>query len=114
MIDFVDSLLNKITMYKLTLYYLIFLVGTAVVFSFFGFLSYNPFDILLDSLIAVLVSVIANYTFARIFKAVTNVESVFITALILVLIIPVKFPTNVAFFHICIYFCNGRKISFDH
>lgn len=109
MIEFADSLLNKITMYRLTLYYLIFLIGTAVVFSFFGFLAYNPFDILLDTLIAVSVSVIANYAFARIFKAVTNVESVFITALILVLIIPIKFPTNVAFFIFASIFAMGAK-----
>lgn len=109
MIEFVDSLLNKITMYKLTLYYLIFLVGTAVALSFFGFLTYNPFDILLDTLIAVVVSFIANNAFARIFKAVTNVESVFITALILVLIIPVKFPTNAAFFAFASIFAMGAK-----
>jgi len=109
MIKFIDSVLNKITMYRLTLYYLIFLVGTAVVFSFFGFLAYNPFDILLDTLIAVVVSFIANYTFARIFKAVTNVESVFITALILVLIIPIKFPTNAAFFIFASIFAMGAK-----
>ena len=109
MIEFVDSLLNKITMYRFTLYYLIFLVGTAVVLSFFGFLAYNPFDILLDALIAVVVSYIANYAFAKIFKAVTNVESVFITALILVLIIPIKFPTNVAFFVFASMFAMGAK-----
>lgn len=109
MISFFDSILNKITMYRLTLYYLVFLVGTAVVLSFFGFLAYNPFDILLDSLIAVSVSVIANYVFARLFKAITNIESVFITALILVLIIPVKFPTNIAFFVFASIFAMGAK-----
>jgi len=109
MIEFVDFLLNKITMYRLTLYYLIFLVGIAVVFSFFGFLNYNPLDILLDTLIAVAVSFVANYAFARVFKAVTNVESVFITALILVLIIPVKFPTNAAFLVFASIFAMGAK-----
>ncbi|MCL6096811.1 MAG: oxidoreductase, partial [Patescibacteria group bacterium] len=53
--------------------------------------------------------VIANYLFARIFKAVTNVESVFITALILVLIIPIKFPTNVVFFVFASIFAMGAK-----
>ncbi len=84
-------------MYKLTLYYLIFLVGIAVVFSFFGIIKYNPLDILISSLLAVIVCYIANFVFAKIFKAVTNSESVFITALILGLIIPVKFPTNAEF-----------------
>lgn len=93
----IDSLLNKITTYRLTLYYLIFLVGTAVVLSFFGILQYNPFDILIASLLAVITSYVANSVFAKIFRAVTNIESVFITALILVLIIPLKFPMNAEF-----------------
>ena len=85
-------------MYKLTLYYLIFLIGVATTLSFFGILSYNPLDILIDSFLAVIVCYIANYIFAKITKAVTNSESVFITALILVLIIPVKYPLNIPFF----------------
>ncbi len=85
-------------MYKLTLYYLIFLLAAAVILSFFGFLQYNPLDILIDSFLAVIVCYVANYIFAKIVGAVTNSESVFITALILVLIIPVKYPLNVPFF----------------
>ena len=94
---YIDELLNKITMYRLTLYYLIFLVGVAAVLSFFGFLSYNPLDILINSFVAVGVCYMANLIFAKLSGAVTNVESVFITALILVLIIPVKFPVNITF-----------------
>jgi len=95
---YIDSILNKITMYKLTLYYLIFLIGVATTLSFFGVLNYNPLDILIDSFLAVIVCYVANYIFAKITKAVTNSESVYITALILVLIIPVKYPVNIAFF----------------
>lgn len=84
-------------MYKLTLYYLIFLVGSAVALSFFRILNYNPLDILIDSFISVIACYIANYIFSKIAGAVTNNESVYITALILVLIIPVKFPVNVVF-----------------
>lgn len=94
---FIDELLNKITMYRLTVYYLIFLLGTAMVLSFFKFLSYSPLDILIDISIAVAVCYIANYVFAKFVGAVTNIESVFITALILVLIVPVKFPLNLSF-----------------
>jgi ferredoxin-NADP reductase/Na+-translocating ferredoxin:NAD+ oxidoreductase RnfD subunit len=93
---YIDSILNEITMYKLTLYYLIFLVGAAVALSFFGILSYNPLDILINAFLAVIVCYVANFVFAKMVGAVTNSESVFITALILVLIIPVKFPTNIA------------------
>lgn len=91
---FIDEILNKITMYRVTLYYLIFLLGVAVILSFFKFLSYNPLDILLSSFTAIIVGYIFNYGFAKFFHAVTNIESVFITALILVLIVPVKFPLN--------------------
>ena len=94
----IDSFLNKITMYKLTLYYLIGLLGVAVILSFFHLLSYNPLDIIISTLIIVGVSVIANFLFAKIFNAVTNVESVFITALIIALIIPLTYPVNLIFF----------------
>nr|MBI5455510.1 RnfABCDGE type electron transport complex subunit D [Candidatus Levybacteria bacterium] len=94
---FIDSFLNKITMYKLTLYYLIFLIIVSVVLSILGILSYNPLDILVSTFIAITVCSITNFIFAKIFKASTNIESVFITALILVLIIPVKFPLHATF-----------------
>ena len=93
----IDEFLNRITMYRLTLYYLIFLIGIAIVLSFFGILKYNPLDIAINSLAAVIVGFTFNYIFAKLFKAVTNVESVFITALILALIVPVNFPQNLAF-----------------
>src|ERR1035437_3690187 len=93
----IDAILNKITMYRLTLYYLIFLVGMAAVLSFFGILNYNPLDILISTLLSVIVCYIANSVLAKLFNAVTNVESVFITALILALIIPVKYPVNITF-----------------
>ena len=54
-------------------------------------------DILIQALAAVIISYLSNYFFAKLFGAVTNVESVFITALILALIVPVKFPYNFLF-----------------
>ncbi len=95
--QFIDNILNKITMYRLTLYYLIFLIGTAVVLGFLGFLTYKPLDILISTFIAIIVCYITNLVFSKFFKATANVESVFITALILVLIVPVKFPVNFLF-----------------
>ncbi len=94
---YIDSLLNKFTMYRLTLYYLIFLVGVAVILGYFGLLAVNPLDLIIYSFAAVITAACANYFFAQIFGAVTNVESVFITAFILVLIIPVSFPAGVLF-----------------
>lgn len=83
----IDYFLNKVTMYKLALYYLIGLLVVAVGLSFVGHLSYNPIDITLQALAAVIVSIIANNIFAKIFKATTNTESATITGLILALII---------------------------
>jgi ferredoxin-NADP reductase/Na+-translocating ferredoxin:NAD+ oxidoreductase RnfD subunit len=97
MFKIIDQFLNKITMYRFTLYYLIFLIGVAALLSFFGFLNYNPLDILINSFVAVTACYIVNLVFAKIFNASTNIESVFITALILVLIIPVKLPANLLF-----------------
>lgn len=84
-------------MYKLTLYYLIGLIAIATVLSFFGFLQFNPYDIVLASLIVTVTCLVANSVLAKIFKAVTNTESVYITALILTLIIPTKLPVNLMF-----------------
>ncbi len=88
----IDKFLNKITMYRLTLYYLIALVIYAMITGFFGLTLYGSVDILLSSVIVLSVCFISNWIFAKLFKAVTNVESVFITALIIILIFPMKFP----------------------
>lgn len=92
--SFIDSLLNRITMYRLVLYYLIVLVIAAIIFAAFGLLPYSPWAILTSGALATLVCWIANGLFAKIFKAAPNVESVYITALILALIIPPALPTD--------------------
>jgi ferredoxin-NADP reductase/Na+-translocating ferredoxin:NAD+ oxidoreductase RnfD subunit len=94
---FLDTFLNSITMYRLTLYYLIALLVLAAIFSFLGLLPYNALDIALDALLALAASWVANIGFAKIFHATTNYESVFITALIIACLIPVAFPQNALF-----------------
>ncbi len=74
-------------MYRLVLYYLIGLLVAAIGLSFFGVLSYNPFLLLFSTVFILVISLIANNLFSTAFKAPTNVESVYITALILALII---------------------------
>lgn len=91
----IDKILNKVTMYRLTLYYLIVLTIFAMITGFFGWTYYGAYDILASTLVVLSVCYVSNLFFAKIFKAVTNVESVFITALIIVLIFPVKFPHQV-------------------
>ncbi|MCL4360591.1 oxidoreductase [Patescibacteria group bacterium] len=95
--EFLDRYLNRITMYRLTLYYLIGLLAIAIGGSAAGFLPYNPLDIAIGALLAVIVSVPVNMVFARLFGAVTNTESVFITALILSLIVPFGYPEHAGF-----------------
>ncbi|MGA2967697.1 MAG: oxidoreductase [Candidatus Levyibacteriota bacterium] len=94
---FIDAFLNQITMYKLALYYLAGLIGVAALLSFLGILQFNGLDIILSSLIVVAVCYVTNYILAKMFKAVTNTESVYITALILTLIIPTRLPVNLMF-----------------
>jgi len=108
-IPVVDNFLNNITMYRLTLYVLIALVSAATILSFFHILSYNALDIVLQTIIAVSVCYISNKIFAKFFHATTNIESVFITALILVLIIPVKFPHNSTFFILASFLAMTAK-----
>ena len=87
MIDFVDNLLNRITMYRLVLYYLIFLLGVAVILSFAGVLRYDPFALLFSISFLIGVCWITNTVFAKTFQVPANAESVYISALILALII---------------------------
>lgn len=112
MIEFVDSLLNKVTMYRLILYYLILLVAIASVFGFFGILPFSLPDLLINLFVSIAAAYISNYLFSKIFKAATNIESVFITALILILIMPVKFPEDTAFIALAAVLAMASKYFF--
>lgn len=85
--NFIDNFLNKTTMYRVVLYVLIFLFVVSLVLSMFGLLPYNPTDIISSLLIILLISWISNVVFAYAYNAPTNVESVYITALILFFLI---------------------------
>jgi Na+-transporting NADH:ubiquinone oxidoreductase subunit NqrB len=87
MIAFIDNRLNQITMYRLMLYYLIFLFGVALVLSYGGVLPYDPFALLFTVGFLLVTSTITNVIFARTFGVPANTESVYISALILALII---------------------------
>jgi ferredoxin-NADP reductase/Na+-translocating ferredoxin:NAD+ oxidoreductase RnfD subunit len=88
---FIDDFLNSITMYRLILYYLILLLVVAAVFCIFGILPYNVFALASSVGFLILVCWITNTVFAKVVNAHTNIESVYISALILALIIsPIK------------------------
>jgi len=83
----IDDFLNGITMYRLVLYVLIVFVVAAIFLSSIGVLNFNPFSLLFSTLFLVGVCWGANNIFSSVFQAPANIESVYITALILSLII---------------------------
>jgi ferredoxin-NADP reductase/Na+-translocating ferredoxin:NAD+ oxidoreductase RnfD subunit len=87
-IKLIDSVLDRITMYRVVLYYLIGLGIAAMVLSSIGILPYDPVHIVLSALFFVFFSEWINDVFSRVFKAPVNVESTTITALILFCIVP--------------------------
>ncbi|MGB8214886.1 MAG: RnfABCDGE type electron transport complex subunit D [Anaerolineales bacterium] len=91
MIKSIDNWLNRVTMYRLVLYYLIFLLGTGIILSLTGLLKYDVFALLFSIGFLIAVCWAVNWIFAKTFRVAANVESVFISALILALIIsPIK------------------------
>lgn len=87
MTQFIDNVLNRITMYRFVLYYLIALIGITLSFSIAGLLPYGPFELVASAAVLITTCWITNIVFSKTFGAQTNVESVYISALILVLII---------------------------
>ena len=75
MTSFVDDVLNRVTMYRLVLYYLIFLLGGAILLSAFGLLGYDPFAILFTTGFLLAACSITNWVFARTFEVPANAES---------------------------------------
>ena len=87
MLRWIDNLLNRVTMYRLVLYYLIMLWAVALAFSFTHVLAMDPYALLFSTAFLLAASALANQIFARTFDVPANAESVYITALILALII---------------------------
>lgn len=83
----IDKVLNLITMYRLVLYYLIGLIFLALFLSLFGFLAFSPTELFLSTIFIVTICWVFNRVFAKIFNTITNLESIYISALILALII---------------------------
>ncbi|MGH7862367.1 MAG: ferredoxin--NADP reductase [Candidatus Dormibacteraceae bacterium] len=86
--NLVDQLLDRVSMYRLVLYYLVFLLFVSVMYCSFKILPYDPLSLLGSALFLIVVAWVTNVVFAHAYKAPTNVESVYISALILALILP--------------------------
>jgi glycine betaine catabolism B len=93
-LKYIDNFLNKTTMYKVVLYYLVVLWVIALVFSFFGILSYTPVSMLISLAILLAISYSTNYIFSYVFKVPTNLESIYISVFILALIITPALTPN--------------------
>lgn len=103
MIRFIDAALDRITMYKTVLYVLISYVLIAVFLGFVGLIPYNPIAILFSAFFITTVCLVANIFFAWAYSVPANVESVYITALILALIItPLRTMDDFVFFSLAI------------
>ena len=81
-------------MYRLVLYYLITLLITATFFGFFNILPYNPANLVFSITLILAVCWITNIVCAKSFGATPNIESVYITGLILALIITPVSPND--------------------
>lgn len=104
MLKWIDGILNKVTMYRLVLYVVVFLLGVAFLLSAFGLLPFSPVALLFSSLFLIAVCWLAHEACARFFFAPVNVESIYITALILALIIsPPSSPFDWTYFSLAIW-----------
>jgi len=87
MLNRIDAYLGKITMYRVVLYYTLYLLVAALLRSFFGIMPFAPLALLVSTAVLLAVCWAFNTVFSAVFRAQTNMESVYITALILALII---------------------------
>lgn len=87
MTAFIERLLDHTTMYRLVLYYLMALLGTAFVLSFFKMVPHDPTAIAFSTLVILATCWVTNQIFARVYRVPANTESIYITALILALIL---------------------------
>lgn len=87
MFTHVDRFLDHVTMYRLMLYCLTAILMAAAVLGLFGVIPYSPLAIIFSAIFITAVSWIVNKIFSAIFKVPTNIESAYITAFILALLI---------------------------
>ena len=88
MMNFIDSALNRITMYRLMLYYVIGLLVAAFGLGLFGLVPNDPTALTFSTFVILAVCWITNRLFAAALNVPVNAESVYITAFILALIMP--------------------------
>jgi glycine betaine catabolism B len=93
--NIVDRTLNRITMYRLMLYYAAGLLAVGFGLSFFGFAPGDPMALAFSTALVVAVCWASNRLLALVLRLPVNTESVYITALIVVLIMPPATATEI-------------------
>jgi glycine betaine catabolism B len=93
MIPFIDTVLNRITMYRLALYYVAGLLAAAFAFGFVGLVPNDPTALTFSAFVILAVCWATNRLFTTLLRVPANAESFYITAFILALILP---PTTAA------------------
>lgn len=83
----IDKILNNFTIYRVTLYGLLFLTVISFFYSFFGLVVSSPLNLLISLMLIVGTCYLTNKFFAKIFNIPANSESYLITALILFLVL---------------------------
>jgi ferredoxin-NADP reductase len=96
MLAYIDRLIDRTTMYRVVLYYLSALLGCAFLLGMARATAVDPTALVFSAVLILAASLGANWVFARVFNAVPNRESAFITALILALILDPVTATNLA------------------
>jgi len=95
-LDRIDDLLDRVTMYRLVVFYLAGILAVGFALGFVGAAPADPAELALSAVLVVAVSLATNWVFARVYRAPQNPDSALITALILVLIMGPAAPRDIA------------------
>lgn len=106
----IDNLLNRVTMYRLMLYYLATLLLGSIALGAVGLIPYAPSQIIWTAGSLIVFCYLFNWFFVTLFRAKQNPESRFITALILALIIgPVSGAEGMIVLFVAAFVAMGSK-----
>lgn len=81
--QYLDSWLNRVSMYRLVSISLGVLFGSALLLSLVGYIPFSPLALIASALVLVMVVYLANLLLGRVFGVATHDESTFISGLIL-------------------------------
>jgi glycine betaine catabolism B len=84
----VDRFLNHITMYRLVLYYLLALLAVALGVTVATDQPFTPLSLIFSTAVITAACWLTNWGFAKLLRLPVNVESIYITALIVALVMP--------------------------